>query len=142
MKTNSRELEGMFIRLVNAASLNGGVISEDLVRKTMKVDQEVERQKPPRPIKVISVVAKYFDYRNKDLTGKSRKADLVAARHVAMYLLREELGLQLAKVGELMGGRDHTTVMHGVEKIKGEVETDKDVRNKVMNLKHSLYSQS
>jgi len=41
-----------------------------------------------------------------------------------------------------MGGRDHTTVMHGVEKIKGEVETDKDVRNKVMNLKHSLYSQS
>ena len=142
MKTNSRELEGMFIRLVNAASLNGGVISEDLVRKTMKVDQEVERQKPPRPIKVISVVAKYFDYRNKDLTGKSRKADLVAARHVAMYLLREELGLQLVKVGELMGGRDHTTVMHGVEKIKGEVETDKDVRNKVMNLKHSLYSQS
>jgi len=88
------------------------------------------------------VVAKYFDYRNKDLTGKSRKADLVAARHVAMYLLREELGLQLVKVGELMGGRDHTTVMHGVEKIKGEVETDKDVRNKVMNLKHSLYSQS
>lgn len=142
MKTNSRELEGMFIRLVNAASLNGGVISEDLVRKTMKVNQEVERQKPPRPIKVISVVAKYFDYRNKDLTGKSRKADLVTARHVAMYLLREELGLQLIKVGELMGGRDHTTVMHGVEKIKGEVETDKDVRNKVMNLKHSLYSRS
>ena len=142
MNTNSRELEGMFIRLVNAASLDGGVISEELVRQTMKVNQEIERKKPPRPIKVISVVAKYFDYRNKDLTGKSRKADLVKARHVAMYLLREELGLQLIKVGELMGGRDHTTVMHGVDKIKGEIEINKEVRNKVMNLKHNLYSQS
>ncbi len=142
MNTNSRELEGMFIRLVNAASLDGGMISEELVRQTMKVNQEIERKKPPRPIKVISVVAKYFDYRNKDLTGKSRKADLVKARHVAMYLLREELGLQLIKVGELMGGRDHTTIMHGVNKIKGEIEVDKEVRNKVMNLKHNLYSQS
>ncbi len=59
-----------------------------------------------------------------------------------MYLLREELGLQLIKVGELMGGRDHTTVMHGVDKIKGEIEINKEVRNKVMNLKHNLYSQS
>lgn len=142
MKTNSRELEGMFIRLVNEASLDGGVISEEMVRRTMKVGQEIERQKPPRPIKVISVVAKYFDYRNKDLTGKSRKADLVTARHVAMYLLREELGLQLIKVGELMGGRDHTTVMHGVDKIKGEIEVNKEVRNKIMNLKHNLYSQN
>lgn len=141
MKTNSRELEGMFIRLVNEASLNGGVISEELVRRTLRVSQEIERQKPPRPIKVISVVAKYFDYRNKDLTGKSRKADLVTARHVAMYLLREELGLQLIRVGELMGGRDHTTVMHGVDKIKGEIEVNKEVRNKIMNLKHNLYSQ-
>jgi len=49
------------------------VISEDLVRKTMKVDQEVERQKPPRPIKVISVVAKYFDYRNKEFDRKIKK---------------------------------------------------------------------
>ena len=75
------------------------------------------------------MVAKYFDYRNKDLTGKSRKADLVKARHVAMYLLREELGLQLTKVGELMGGRDHTTIMHGVDKIKGEIEIKAEKKN-------------
>lgn len=141
MNTNSRELEGAFIRLVNAASLNGGVISEDLVKQTIKINQETERKKPPRPIKVISVVAKYFDYRNKDLTGKSRKADLVTARHVAMYLLREELGLQLIRIGELMGGRDHTTIMHGVDKIRGEIGDNKEVRNKIMNLKHNLYSQ-
>lgn len=142
MQTNSRELEGAFIRLVNAASLNGGLIDEALVKKTMGMEAENEMRKPPRPIKVISVVAKYFDYRNKDLTGKSRKAELVRARHIAMYLLREELGIQLIKVGELMGGRDHTTVMHGVDKVKEGIEKDKEIRNKVMNLKHSLYAQN
>jgi len=142
MQTNSRELEGMFIRLVNEASLNGGLINEEMVRKAIGVNEVEERKKPPRPIKVISVVAKHFDYRNKDLTGKSRKAELVTARHIAMYLLREELGLQLMKVGELMGGRDHTTVMHGVEKIKGEIEGNEETRNMVMNVKHSLYSQN
>ncbi|KKS61959.1 MAG: Chromosomal replication initiator protein DnaA [Candidatus Collierbacteria bacterium GW2011_GWD2_42_50] len=85
-------------------------------------------------------MAKYFDYRNKDLLGTSRKADLVVARHIAMFLLRDTLNIQLEKVGEIMGGRDHTTVMHAVEKMKIEVNKNADVRRKVTAIKQALYT--
>jgi chromosomal replication initiator protein len=62
------------------------------------------------------------------------------ARHIAMYLLRDSLGIQLAKVGEIMGGRDHTTVMHAVEKMEDEVEKNADIRRKVMAVKQALYT--
>jgi len=81
-----------------------------------------------------------FDYRNKDLLGTSRKADLVVARHIAMFLLRDTLNIQLEKVGEIMGGRDHTTVMHAVEKMKIEVNKNADVRRKVTAIKQALYT--
>ncbi|MBI3954680.1 chromosomal replication initiator protein DnaA [Candidatus Collierbacteria bacterium] len=136
--TNAREMEGIFVRLVNAASLEGGMIDEDLVEKVVGVKEKQER-KNIRPIKIISVVAKQFDFRNKDLLGKSRKAELVKARHIAMFLLREELGMQLTKVGELMGGRDHTTVMHAVEKIEQEFDVNQEIRSEVIKVKQSLY---
>jgi len=138
--TNARELEGVLMRLVNASLASNKEITMDMVSGVIGITRQVEKRKPPRPIKIISMVAKDFEYRNKDLTGKSRKADLVKARHIAMYLLREELGTQLTKVGELFGGRDHTTVMHAVEKIKREVDINQETRNKVMNLKHLMYS--
>jgi chromosomal replication initiator protein len=138
--TNARELEGVLMRLVNASRADHEEITMDLVSRIIGITKQAEKRKPPRPIKVISMVAKDFEYRNKDLTGKSRKAELVRARHIAMFLLREELGTQLAKVGDLFGGRDHTTVMHAVEKIKQEVDINQEVRNKVMNLKHMMYA--
>lgn len=139
--TNARELEGILMRLVNASRAENEDITIEMVSKVIGITKEIEKRKPPRPIKVISMVAKDFDYRNKDLTGKSRKAELVRARHIAMYLLREELGTQLTKVGELFGGRDHTTVMHAVDKIKQEVDVNQEVRNKVIHLKQSMYAR-
>ncbi|MBU1256435.1 chromosomal replication initiator protein DnaA [Patescibacteria group bacterium] len=139
--TNAREIEGVLMRLVNNSLADKTEITMEMVSKVIGVTRQIEKRKPPRSIKVISMVAKNFEFRNKDLTGKSRKADLVRARHIAMYLLREELGTQLAKVGDLFGGRDHTTVMHAVEKIKQAVDINQEVRNKVMNLKHMMYSQ-
>lgn len=138
--TNARELEGVFMRLVNDSSANKSEITMEMVGKIIGTTKQVQKRKPPRPIKIISMVAKNFEYRNKDLTGKSRKAGLVRARHIAMFLLREELGTQLTKVGELFGGRDHTTVMHAVEKVKQKVDIDQELRNKVMNLKHMMYA--
>lgn len=136
--TNARELEGVFVRIINEASLSDGVVNQALVEKIVGVKQERE-SKRPRPIQLISLVAKYYDFKNKDLLGKSRKAGLVEARHVAIYLLRGELGLQLTKIGELMGGRDHTTIMHAEEKIRGEFETGQAVREKIMKLRQEMY---
>lgn len=136
--TNARELEGMFVRLVNESSLTGGTISGELVEKVVGVKTKIDSKKI-RPIQLISLVAKHFAFKNKDVVGKSRRADLVLARHIAIFLLREETGMQLTKIGELMGGRDHTTIMHASEKIKTEFETNSKVREEVMKIRQEMY---
>jgi len=138
--TNARELEGTFVKLAVGASLEGGILTKEMVQQTMGLPASFVKEVKVRPIKVVSTVAKYFDYRNKDLLGTSRKADLVVARHIAMFLLRDTLNIQLEKVGEIMGGRDHTTVMHAVEKMKTEVNKNADVRKKVTAIKQALYT--
>lgn len=138
--TNARELEGVFVKLAVGASIDGGVLTKNMVQETMGLPASSIKEVKVRPIKVISTVAKYFDYRNKDLLGTSRKADLVEARHIAMFLLRDSLDIQLEKVGEIMGGRDHTTVMHAVEKMSREVNENADIRRKVTAIKQALYT--
>jgi len=138
--TNARELEGTFVKLAVGASLEEGILTKEMVQQTMGLPASFVKEVKVRPIKVVSTVAKYFDYRNKDLLGTSRKADLVVARHIAMFLLRDTLNIQLEKVGEIMGGRDHTTVMHAVEKMKTEVNKNADVRKKITAIKQALYT--
>lgn len=138
--TNAREIEGTFMMLATRANIDGGILTKDIVQQTMGLPADTVKSVNVRPIKIISTVAKYFDFKNKELLGSSRKADLVIARHIAMYLLRDSLGLQLTKVGEIMGGRDHTTVMHAVEKMQEEVANNSDIRRKVMAVKQALYT--
>ncbi len=138
--TNARELGGTFVQLATMASIEGGQLTSDMVQKTMGLPASSGQSVKVRPLKVISTVAKYFDYKNKDLLGTSRKAELVLARHIAMYLLRDSLGIQLEKVGELMGGRDHSTVMHAVEKMEDEMKEKPDVRRKILAVKQALYT--
>ncbi len=138
--TNARELEGTFGQLAATANLDGVVLTREMVQKNLGLPANVVKDIKVRPIKVISTVAKYFDFRNKDLLGTSRKADLVVARHITMYILRDILNLNLTEVAELMGGRDHTTVMHAVEKMKVQIEENTDIRRKVNALKQALYT--
>lgn len=138
--TNARELEGAFVKLAVGASLETGILTKEMVQQTMGLPASFIKDVKVRPIKVVSTVAKYFDFRNKDLLGTSRKADLVVARHIAMLLLRDTLGIQLTKVGEIMGGRDHTTVMHAVGKMEREVNENIDIRRKVTAIKQALYT--
>lgn len=138
VQTNSRELEGTFMRLVSLAQLQNRILDRTLVEQELKVKSKVH-EKHLRPQEVISIIAKEFEFRNKDLVGKSRKAELVRARHIAMYILREEMGMQLERVATLMGGRDHTTVMHAVEKMKREFGINQETREQIMHIKQNLY---
>jgi chromosomal replication initiator protein len=126
---------------MNTAQADGKPLSKDIVKKNNGLPAEMAKTVKVRPIKIISTVAKYFDFKNKDLLGTSRKADLVVARHIAMYLIRETLGTQQVKIGELMGGRDHTTVIHAVEKIELELKGNNvDLRRKITAIKQALYT--
>ena len=137
--TNGRELSGMFIRLANSANAERKPVDKEMVEKVIGIKRTEER-KTVRPVILIGTVAKKFNYRNKDLTGPSRKAELVRARHIAMYLLMEDLKLTLVQAGILLGGRDHTTIMHGVEKIKLSIGVNQEVREQVMAIRKELYS--
>jgi chromosomal replication initiator protein len=88
---------------------------------------------------VVEIVAEYFELTALDLTGRGRTAPVAAARHVAMYLLREENGLSLPAIGDHLGGRDHTTVRHGVEKVTQDLEQQEQLRRDISTLRERLY---
>lgn len=136
--TNIRELEGLFRGVLAKADSQGGEVTGELVREFFGLEKERRTQRL-RPASVVSKTAQYFDYKTGDLTGQSRKAPLVNARHVAMYLIKSELDSPYEQIGEVFGGRDHTTVMHAVEKVEKLLASDPDLGRAVTDIKHLLW---
>lgn len=87
---------------------------------------------------VISTVCSYFNITLKELTGPKRQKGLVLPRHFAMYILSEELGMTVEKIGQVLGGRDHTTVMHARDKIKELIKKDREVQRMFIEVKQNL----
>lgn len=137
--SNARELEGTFKRVAAMAAAKNTHITEEFASEFFGVERSVKRERV-RPKAVIAKTAKYFSYSSSDLTGKSRKAPVAMARHVAMYLLRKELEVPFEKIGELFGNRDHTTIMHGVDKIMTAFDADKKTREDVRQIKNLIFS--
>lgn len=138
VNTNSREIEGLLMRLINLAAVKGTRLSKQIVEEELGV-RATATDKKLRPQEVISLIAKQFEFKNKDIVGSSRKAELVRARHIAMYILREEMGLTLQQVARLMGRSDHTTVLHAVDKVSREFMINQELREQVMKVKQELY---
>jgi chromosomal replication initiator protein len=137
-QTNIRELEGAMTRLMAYADLRGMVLDEKLVdfalADLMPEPKEIE------PGQILSTIAQEYGVSMDELLSQSRSQRIAFPRQVAMYILREESELSLPKIGELLGGRDHTTVMYGHEKISDLLERDKNLRRKIVNIQEILYS--
>lgn len=136
LDSNTRELEGKLIQILQA-----------LKARNLSTDAEnVARflgQTPRKPLlsdhkQVLSTICSFFDINLKDLTGPRRQKGLVLPRHIAMYLLSEELKLTVEKIGQVLGGRDHTTIMHGRDKIKKLVNTDREVQRILIEVKQRI----
>ncbi len=134
---NIRELEGALQAIWAKAGSEGGEITAELVRQHFGAESERRTQRV-KPNSVISKTAQYFVFKAAELTGESRKAPLTAARHTAMYLMYKELGIPYEQIGRLFGGRDHTTVMHAVEKITDQLKTDPAIAKIIADIKHGL----
>lgn len=135
--TNIRELEGVLQAILTKASSGGGEITNELVREFFGAEKE-RRSQRVRPSSIIAKTAQYFSFKPAEVTGESRKAPLIHARHIAMYLLYRDLQLPYEQVGRVFGGRDHTTVMHAVEKISELLKTDASVAKSIADIKHGL----
>jgi chromosomal replication initiator protein len=137
-QTNIRELEGALTRLMAYADLRGMVLDEKLVEYAladlMPETREIE------PERILRTIAQEYGLTMDELISQSRSQRVAFPRQVAMYMLREESELSLPKIGEILGGRDHTTVMYGHDKITDLLEQDKNLRRKIVNIQEILYS--
>ncbi|HDR00262.1 MAG TPA: chromosomal replication initiator protein DnaA [candidate division WOR-3 bacterium] len=116
VKTSVRELEGCLVRLLALAGLTGRPITIDLAEEASR--DLVEATPPVDHGEVIAATADEFGIPVSDIKSVRRTKQLALARQVAMYLLRKKLNLSLKEVGYCFGGKDHTTVMHAVDKIE------------------------
>jgi chromosomal replication initiator protein len=115
-----RELEGALVRVVAWSELTQQPIDQTLAERALEdLIPQTENEIPPQLI--VEETAKYFNLSTSDLVSKSRSRPLTQARHIAMYLMRECTGLSLVKIGEIFGGRDHTTALHGIKKVEADM---------------------
>ena len=134
IQTNIRELEGALIRVSAYASLNRTEVSIGLAEEVLRdLLPDTEGPKITATI-IMSVTAEYFGVTVDDLKGHSRSRVLVTARQIAMYLCRELTELSLPRIGQIFGGKDHTTVMHAVRKISALMAERLQIFNQVTEL--------
>ncbi len=136
VQANIRELEGAWNRVLAYADLSGEKLTLQLANNAM-VDILPQRS-ALAPGDVISTVSKFFGISSDRILSKDRSRDVALPRQVAMYLMRELGGVSLPKIGEELGGRDHTTVMYACDKVADMIESDDRVRRQVLQLREQL----
>ncbi len=135
---NIRELEGALTRVTAFASLTDQEIHLALAQRVLQDLLPGHESKSIDPPQIIRATAAAFGFSVDDLTGTSRRQPLVMSRQVAMYLCRDLTDLSLPRIGALFGGRDHTTVLHAIEKVKRVIQKDRAIYDRVSELSQSL----
>jgi chromosomal replication initiator protein len=121
--TNIRELEGSLNRITAYAMLHGKAVTVEVAAEALS-DLVAPKQATRDAPVILDAVARYFGVSVDEIRGKARHKEIVAPRHLAMYLLREDARLSFPQIGQLLGGRDHSSVVHACDKITLEIERD------------------
>jgi len=142
VQSNIRELEGALNRILAFADLSGSSLTPNLV--DVALSDLLPQRGDLEPQKVVDLVAHYFNLSAEKLLSRDRSRAVALPRQIAMYLLREEINVSLPQIGEVLGGRDHTTVMYAIEKISKEIQGDSGskIGRDIMNIKEQLYQQA
>jgi len=139
MQSNIRELEGALNRIVAYADLRGIPLTADLV-DTALIDL-LPKRKEVAPDQVLQMVSDAFGISVDQILARDRSRQIALPRQIAMYLLREESQISLPQIGKVLGGRDHTTVMYGCDKVADLIERDDRLRRQVVDIRDQLYGQ-
>ncbi len=137
--TNIRELEGAYLQVLTYAQTHH--VAPDLKTAKASLEGSIIRETPEKALnlnEIIKTVASYYALKVTDLKGKRRNKEIVIPRQVAMYLMYEMTQTPYMSIGELMGGRDHTTVMHGVQKVGDVMLSQVKTRTDIENIKRIL----
>lgn len=137
-----RELEGSLNRVLALASLTNRPLTLDLARAALSDLTTPAERRYITPQSVIGAVARHYGLDVRVLRGKQRDKEIVVPRQIAMYLLRKETDASLVEIGRELGGRDHSTVLHGCARVESEMEVDSRLRAEVAEITQVIYNES
>ena len=138
VQSNVRELEGCLTRLTAYSNMTGQPISLELCEVALK---EIFDQKQPKKVTaemIMQAVSEYYSVTLSELIGPTRKREITVPRQVAIYLTREMTGMSLPQIGEVFGGRDHTTIMHSCKVMENAINRDSSMKNLVNTIKNRV----
>lgn len=131
IKSNIRELEGALNKVMAGVRLNNQELTLELAEDALKDVIYPDKVRIVTPNLIIDTVAEHFNLTKEDIVSKKRKSEYVLPRQIIMYLCRVMTDTTYQKVAAYLGKKDHTTVIHGVERIEEKIKTDEDLRNKI-----------
>ena len=140
---NVRELEGALNRIIAVHNLSKTQPNLESVKEllsTVVQAAQVKREHAVTPKQIIGAVCQYYDVKVTDVMGQSRRQELVRPRQLIMYLMREEINASFPTIGEELGGRDHSTAMHAVEKVTRQYKEDQKMQQDVKLIRQRLYT--
>jgi chromosomal replication initiator protein len=139
IQSNIRELEGCLNRVTAYAQMTASPVSVEVATSALNELLDTSRRKRITSDAILHAVAEFYGVDLRAIAGRGRSRNIVVPRQVAMYLLREETDASLMDIGQLLGGRDHTTVIYGCEKIGEEINSDARLRQEVISIRDRLY---
>lgn len=145
---DTRAIEGFLRNLMNEVAIKRIDINKDNVETLLKqkglsienISQQKIEKKRVTPLDVLEAVSEYYDIKPMHLKGPKRDRPIARPRQLIMYICKQELNVTLEDIGGLLGGRDHTTVLHGVEKIKEELSTNEPLKEAFLGIKTRLFA--
>jgi chromosomal replication initiator protein len=134
--SNIRELEGALNRVVAHAHLMHAPLTLEAAERAL--ENILAHMADLSPERIVTAVAQHFNLSKEQLVGRSRARAVSVPRQLAMFLIREETDASLPQIGQILGGRDHTTILHGCGRISGQIETDERLRRDWLTIKQRL----
>lgn len=138
IKSNIRELEGALTKVVAFSKLNKVPINIDMAEEALKDLISPNAPKEITPQLIINIVSEHFGITSLDIMGQKRNKELVFPRQIAMYLCDDMTNESLQNIGKALGGRDHSTVIHGIDKIKDQIKSNDTLKNTIEVLKKKI----
>lgn len=137
-KSNVRELEGALNRVVAVHQLNNQKVTVESIKDVLGNIVTKQKENALTTKKIIKIVSEYFDIPVGDITGNCRRKELVNPRQICMYLMRTELNRSYPSIGQEMGGRDHTTAIHGSNKVLEDLKTNEKIKEDIERIRQKL----
>ena len=138
IRSNIRELEGALTKLIALSRVENSEITLELAENALKEFISPDKKREITSDLIINTVAEHFNISSQDIRGSKRNSEIVQPRHIAMYLCRNMTNLSLSSIGESLGKRDHSTIMHGIEKVDNDMKQYEDIRRTIDILKKKI----